>query len=175
MLGLVGFFYVIGLLSRQPAVYSDAIKEIECVSTLGMLLAIGLGGWWGGFYVFTCLWISNLISPYGMGEDLMYLVMDSINMTLLVILVPLLFVLTGGQIITLMFWFYVLRAIMYIVEVPFVKRATIHSSIFLTIMGFFIAITQAYVVLYLLAGPAFDVLGVTGWTFGVMPMLNPVK
>ena len=61
------------------------------------------------------------------------------------------------------------------VEVPFIKMATWPTSTFLTFVGFFIAITQAYIVLHVLAGFSFGILGVSGWGFGALPLFNPIS
>lgn len=175
LIGLIGLLYLFGISTRLLCTYSDAIKDLECVSSSALMLAWVAGPWIAAIYGFTCLWLSNIVSPWGKAEDLQYVFMDALAIFGAALVVPLLTGFFNFQIITIMFWFYIIRFIIYLVQIPFVKAATMPTSFFLTFIGFFIAITQAYVVIYFIGPMVLDAFGITGWTFGTMPLLEPFK
>lgn len=172
-MGLISLMFFFGILSRLPAVYSDAVKETEVFSTFGMLLAIAISPWWAALFVFSGMWASNVVTPWGKSEDMLYLLMDSVGMALTVLIFPFMFSLVGYQIITAMFWFYVVRAFMYIFMAFFLRRATWATSTFLTLVCIAIAVTQAYLVIYIVAKPVFAMYGIHNWSYGVLPIWQP--
>jgi len=174
-LGAFCLLYLLGIISRILCTYSDAIKDVECVSSCGLLMCLVSSVWVGSFFVFTGLWVSKWVSPWGKGEDLAYVLMDSVGMVIAMLFVPLLIKWMSFQIIPIMFWWYVIRFVAYLIMIPFVKPATLVTSFFLTIVGFFIAITQAYIIFRLIGPFMLSSFGITGWSLGTMPILNPIR
>jgi hypothetical protein len=173
LFGVVCLFFIFGILSRLPCTYSDAIKDVECVSSSAFLLTMVGGPWLGAVFAFSGMWISKWVSPWGKGEDFSYVLADAISMVIAAFFIPWLYGWTGHQIIPTMFWFYVIRFVVYFITIPIMHPATIVTSGFLTFVGFFIAITQAFIVVYFIGPYVFSAFGLHGWSMGALPILQP--
>jgi len=173
LLAILCLLYIFGILTRLPCVYSDAIKDVECVSSSAFLLTIIAGPWLAAFYGFTCMWLSNFVAPWGQGEDKQYLLMESIAIPFAVAFTPWILRATNFQIITGVFWFYIARFIMIFFLSFILKKATLPTTSFLNVVGFFIAITQAYIVVRLIGPSLLGMFGVSGFSLGTFPVFRP--
>ena|GEM_PF-4548283 len=160
-------------MTRLPCTYSDAIKDVECISSSAFMLTMISAPWLGAVFAFSGMWISKWVSPWGKGEDFSYVLSDAFCMVVAVFFIPWLYNITGHQIIPTLFWFYVIRFAVYFITIPLVHPATFVTSTFLTMVGFFIAITQAYLVVYFLGPGVFGMFGLKGWSMGQLPIMQP--
>lgn len=173
LFGAVCLFFIFGILTRLPCTYSDAIKDVECVSSSSFLLTLVGGPWIGAMFAFSGMWISKWVSPWGEGEDFSYVLTDSFCMVVAVMMVPWLWNMTGHQLMPTLFWFYTIRFAVYFISIPLMHPATFVTSTFLTFIGFFIAITQAYLVVYFIGPEVLNAFGIRSWSMGILPMIQP--
>ncbi len=172
LLALVSLFFLLGIISRLPAIYNDAIKETEIISDFAFFIVLIGGPLLGAAFAFSAMWASWLLAPWREAEDVVYVIMDSIGMVGAALATPLIFSFTGGILMPSIFYFIVVRYGIYMALIPFIKPATLHTSGFLTVVGFFIAIPHAYIITKFFGPGILGWFGITGFKMGVLPFFG---
>ena len=111
-LSAIFMFAVVGLWSRVPAFLSSFTKDSEIIDFLTVVIALNLGGLAGGLFGASMMLFSRIFAPL---EYIGYTAKDSVSLFVAGNVVPIIFFITGGNLLFSMYGFTAIRYIVYII------------------------------------------------------------
>ena len=115
---VIMLFAIVCLWSRVPCLLSTFTKDFEVVDFFVVMLAIHVGGIFGGIFGILLMLFSRIFGPQ---EWWLYTVKDGISIMVCGFLTPLFYFVTGGSAINTIYLFTIVRYALYILLTVFLE------------------------------------------------------
>ncbi len=129
-------FAVVGLWSRVPAFLSSFTKDSEIIDFLSFVIALNLGGFYGGLFGASLMLFSRIFAPL---EYPGYTIKDAVSLFVSGNAAPFLFFITGGNMFFSMYGFTAIRYIVYLVLTAFFEPQWMMLELGYCFVGIFTA------------------------------------
>jgi hypothetical protein len=155
-------FALICFWSRIPCLVSVFTKDLECIDFFTVLLAIHVGGVFGGIFGAAIMLFSRIFGP---NEWYLYTIKDAIAILIGGLMTPLLFVLLDNPLYT-MYCFTLIRYAVYLILTVMLEPEYLGLELGLCFSGIFVAYFSNTIMMTLFAEPLSKMLA-EGVTFDI--------
>ncbi len=133
---VIMLFGLIAFWSRIPCMISAFTKDLEVVDFFTVLIAIHVGGLFGGLFGLTIMFFSRIFGPR---EWFLYTLKDALSIFVGGLLSPWLYALWGNNALYTIYTFTVIRYVMYLLLTLILEPEVIGMEIGISISSIFVA------------------------------------